>query len=81
VTTALEYAIRKVQKNEVGLELNEIHQLLVYADDVNFLGDSINNIKENTETLLEARNKCREDKVYDYASSSELRREPEYKDS
>jgi sorting nexin-29 len=38
----------------VGLKLNRTHQLLAYADDVNLLGDNIDTIKKNTETLIDA---------------------------
>jgi hypothetical protein len=50
---AFEYAISKVQENQVGLKLNGTHQLLAYADDMNLLGDNIDTIKTNTETLID----------------------------
>jgi hypothetical protein len=43
-----------VQENQVGLKLNRTHQLLAYADDVNLLGDNIDTINKNTETLVDA---------------------------
>jgi len=49
---ALEQAIRRVQVIQDSLKLNGIHELLVYADDINLLGGSIHTIKKKTETLL-----------------------------
>jgi hypothetical protein len=37
------YSIRKVKEDQVGLKLNGTHQLPVYADDVNLLGDTYRN--------------------------------------
>jgi hypothetical protein len=54
---AFEYVIRKVQENQVGLKLNGTHQLVVYADDVNLLGDNIET-KKNTGTLIYASKKA-----------------------
>jgi hypothetical protein len=38
----------------VGLKLNRTHELQAYTDDVNLLGDKIDSIKKNTETLIDA---------------------------
>jgi hypothetical protein len=46
---ALEYAIRKFQKKQVGLKLNGTHQLLVSADDVGLLGYNTDIMKKNTD--------------------------------
>jgi hypothetical protein len=51
-------AIRRVQDNQVRLELNGTHQPLVYADDVNMLDGNTNTMrKKSEEALLEA---CKE---------------------
>jgi hypothetical protein len=41
-------------KEVILMKLNGTHQLLVYADDVNTLGGSVHNLKENAETLVVA---------------------------
>jgi hypothetical protein len=43
----------------VGLRVNGKHQLLVYANDVNLLGDIIDTIRKNTESVIDT---SREDK-------------------
>ena len=45
---ALDYTIRKVQVNQIGMKLNGTHQLLVYADDVNILEGSVHSVEKNT---------------------------------
>jgi hypothetical protein len=52
---ALDYATRRAQVNQDGLKLNDTHQLLLYAGDVNILGGSVRTKKKNIETLLFAR--------------------------
>jgi hypothetical protein len=50
---ALEYAIRRVQVNQVGLKLNVTHHFIVYAD-VNILGRSVYTTTKNTDCLIVA---------------------------
>jgi hypothetical protein len=52
---ALECGIRRVQGNQQGPILNGTHQFLAYADDVIIVGENIDTIQKNTETLLDAR--------------------------
>jgi hypothetical protein len=51
---ALEYVIRKASENQVGLKVKGTHHPLAYVDDVNLLGDNMDTIKKNTETLIDA---------------------------
>jgi len=82
---AWEYAIRKVQENQEGLEWNGTHQLLVYADDVNILGENIHTIKKSRKALLKVRRKVgleyRENNVYGHVSPPKLRTYPQFTDS
>jgi hypothetical protein len=61
------------------LELNGTHQFLVYADYFNVLGENVNTIKKNTETLLKASRevglevKYKESEVYGSVSPPECR--------
>ena len=48
----LEYAIRIVKENRIGLELNGKHQLLVYSNDVNMLEENLQSVRENIEIFI-----------------------------
>ena len=49
---ALQYAIWKVQANQVEMKWNRTHQLLVCVDDVNLLGKDIQTTQKNTDTWV-----------------------------
>jgi hypothetical protein len=51
---ALEYAIKRVQKNQERLKLKATHRPLAYDDDFNILEENIDTIKKNTKALLNA---------------------------
>jgi hypothetical protein len=46
---ALQHALRKVQENKRGFELNRTYHLLICVYDVNLLSKNINSIKGNAE--------------------------------
>jgi hypothetical protein len=58
-TFALEYAIRRVQENPSGLNLNGTHLFLAYADDVNIVEANVDSIRKTTEALLDATKEVR----------------------
>ena len=51
----LEYAVRRVQINQVGLKLNGTHHLLVYADDVYILGGSVHTVKKAEASVVSSK--------------------------
>jgi hypothetical protein len=44
---SLEHAIRRVQENQEGMQLNGTHQLLAYSGDVNTVRENVDTIKKN----------------------------------
>ena len=47
-------SIKRVQENRICLGLNVKHQLLLYADDINMLGENLQIIRENTKIFIKA---------------------------
>ena len=51
---SVDCAIRKVQETNLGLDMNDTHQVLAYVDDVNLIGDAIRTIERNVYVLFNA---------------------------
>jgi hypothetical protein len=51
------FTIRKSQGSQKGLKLIELFHAFVYSDDINSSGKDKNNIKKNTEMILQANNR------------------------
>ena len=51
---SLEYVIRKVQENDLGLDMNYIHQILAYAGDINLIEADMIAIGRNADILPNA---------------------------
>jgi hypothetical protein len=49
---ALQYAIKKEQKTNLRLDINDIHQVLAYVDDVNLIGHDIRTIESNAKCVI-----------------------------
>jgi hypothetical protein len=54
---ATQFVIKKVQEIPDGLKLNGTHQFMVYADDVNILGESIDTMKEKHKCFSSHKNR------------------------
>jgi hypothetical protein len=50
---ALEYAIKKVQENQVGLKLIGTYHLLAFADDVNLFEGNTNTLEKSREAIID----------------------------